>query len=186
MSQESGHGPVPRARRPEADASARRDGLAAFRDALASFPSGVTVVTTRDADGAAKGFTATAFTSVSAVPPKVLVCLDCSAECFGSFIESERFAINVLATHQQDVALRFATKGGDKFAAASFLDGGHGVPVLDGAAAVLECEIDDRIVSGDHMILIGDVVDCRAHGHEPLVYFKRGFHRLSAMVHGRG
>jgi flavin reductase ActVB len=78
------------------------------------------------------------------------------------------------------VAVRFATKGVDKFAGLEVADGAHGVPMLGGAAAVLECRASERLQSGDHVILVGDVLSSRAHGHEPLVYFQRAFHRLAA------
>jgi flavin reductase ActVB len=156
--------------------------LPAFREALASFPSGVTVVTTMDEQGHAKGFTATAFTSVSASPAQILVCLDRLAECYPSFESSSMFVVNILAKHQEQVATRFATKGGDKFQEVPFARGEHGMPVLEEAVAVLECGVADRVVSGDHLILIGNVVACRSHGHEPLVYFKRAFHHVAAKV----
>ncbi|MEA2357030.1 MAG: flavin reductase ActVB [Solirubrobacteraceae bacterium] len=166
-------GPGAKAPGPDAD-------LAAFRDALATFPSGVTVVTTRDGDGRPMGFTATAFTSVSGSPPQVLVCLACAADCYAAFLAGPVFVVNVLAAGQHEVAVRFATKGVDKFAGLEVADGAHGVPMLGGAAAVLECRASERLQSGDHVILVGDVLSSRAHGHEPLVYFQRAFHRLAA------
>jgi flavin reductase ActVB len=157
-----------------------------FRDALASFPSGVTVVTTIDGEDTPRGFTATAFASVSAEPPKILVCLSRSAECFAAFDASERFCVNILADHHHRVARTFASRGADKFGAGSFGESERGMPVLEEAVAFLDCEVDQRIESGDHTVLIGDVVDCVVRQqHRPLVYFRRAFHDLGEVGSGR-
>ena len=160
------------------DASLRQ----CFRDALASFPSGVTVVTTMSGDGEAKGFTATAFASVSAEPPKVLVCLDRSAECFPAFDASDGFCVNILADHHYGVARTFASRGVDKFAAGSFGRSKRGMPVLEEAVAFLDCSVDQKVRSGDHVVIFGDVVDCAVRErHRPLVYFRRAFHNLTEL-----
>jgi flavin reductase ActVB len=151
-----------------------------FREALASFPSGVTVATTRDAAGRPVGFTATAFTSVSDSPPKILVCLACTADCYDAFLSGPAFVVNMLAADQPDVALRFATKGIDKFEGADLVAGPHGLPVIAGATAVLECRASERVVSGDHVILVGDVLSSHVRDGEPLVYFRRAFRRLAS------
>lgn len=87
-----------------------------FRAAMARFPSGVVVVTTRCQDGTPRGFTASSFCSVSLEPPMVLVCLANSADSAWSFARCDRFAVSVLTPVHQPLALRFATKGSDKFA----------------------------------------------------------------------
>lgn len=157
----------------------------AFREALSRFPSGVTVVTTRDVDGVPWGFTASAFASLSATPPLVLVCLDRAADCHEAFeARSDRFAVNILAVDHEDLALRFASKGADKFAGGGFDDGLGGVPTLPGAVAVLECRTDDRVTGGDHTILIGLVEQVRLGDGEPMVYANRGFRRLAEPVTG--
>ncbi len=158
-----------------------------FREALAGFPSGVTVVTTRDGDGTPRGFTATAFASVSADPPMVLACLATSAECYPAFAVSDRFGISILADHHSDVASRFATRGVEKFASSPFRDADSGVPVLEEAVSTLDCRVHERIAAGDHMILLGDVVGCETYdGHQPLLYFRRTFHHLRELGHVAG
>ena len=81
-----------------------------FRDAMARFASGVTVVTTRDSGGKAVGFTASAFSSLSLDPPLLLVCLQKDADCYAAFMEAEQFGVSILAQGQSPIALRFATK----------------------------------------------------------------------------
>ena len=79
--------------------------VAQFREVFARYPAGVVIVTTRDADGAAKGFTASSFTSVSANPPLVLACLNLTAECYPTFKTAEKFAISILRPHHQELSL---------------------------------------------------------------------------------
>lgn len=149
-----------------------------FRAALTRFPSGVTVVTTRDQDGTPWGFTASSFCSLSAEPPQVLVCLANDADCYAAFRDGEAFAVNVLAADQEDVARLFATKGADKFGQGAFRQGTRGLPVLDGAVAVLECRVADRLPGGDHTILVGDVQEATAREGDPAIYCDRTFREL--------
>ncbi len=129
-------------------------GAAAFRAAMARFPSGVVVATTLDANKVSRGFTASAFCSVSLDPPLVLVCLGRDAECHVAFAAAERLAISILAPGQDAVALRFATRGADKFAGEHMADGPGGLPVVREAAAVLDCRLQSALPGGDHTILL--------------------------------
>lgn len=149
-----------------------------FRAALSRWASGVTVVTTTDADGRNHGFTASAFSSVSLDPALVLVCLDNRANCFDAFDKSEGFVIHLLAQGQEGLAGKFASKGADKFAGTDVRLSERGLPLLPGALARLECRTERRIPGGDHLILIGEVHHADQGDGEPLVYYQRGFHEL--------
>lgn len=154
----------------------------AFRRSVAEFPSGVTIVTTVDAQTSKwTGYTASAFSSVSLEPPMVLVCLDRRAECFGVFGRSERFAVNVLAHDHGDLALRFARKSRQKFVDTPFELSSWGNPVLPDAAAVLDCQLRERLDGGDHVILIGCALRCQASDKKPLVYHRGGLYGLDSM-----
>ena len=155
-------------------------GLDDFRSALSRFASGVTIVTARSRNGAPVGFTASAFSSLSLEPPLVLVCLDRSAESFPVFEEARTFAVSILGANQQDAAVRFATRGADKFGGSS-LDRGAatGLPLVAGAIAHLGCSMHDLLDGGDHVILVGRVVRASSNGDEPLLYFNRGFGEFS-------
>ncbi|WNZ12908.1 flavin reductase family protein [Streptomyces sp. 11x1] len=151
-----------------------------FREAMASFPSGVTIVTTVDEDGRPWGFTASAFSSVSAEPPLVQVSLSRSAECHPVFERSSRWAINILHDGHHALARRFATRGADKFAGNEFRLTPEGLPYLPDASVRLDVSAYDRHVSGDHTILVARVHDVQL-GQEPAtVYFQRGFHALAS------
>jgi flavin reductase ActVB len=147
-----------------------------YRNALARFASGVTVVTTRDGDESPVGFTASAFCSLSLNPPLVLVCLEKRAECYEAFRHADRFAVSILAEDQVDIALRFATKGIDKFAGTPIVHGeATGLPLIAGATVHLECRMYDQPDGGDHTILIGEVVRAVATDRAPMLHFNRHF-----------
>lgn len=152
-----------------------------FRDAMASFPSGVTIVTTTDPDGRWWGFTATSFCSVSMDPPLVLVCLAATAECHAVFAAARSWVVHVLHPDHADLAIRFATRGADKFADAQFRTDDRGLPVLENACVTLTCSLHARHPAGDHTILLGRVEHTRVNEAErPTVYFRRSFHTLPA------
>lgn len=150
-----------------------------FREALARFASGVTVVITRNGSGAYVGFTASSFCSLSLNPPLVLVCLQKDADSYGAFMEAERFTVSILATGQHDIARRFATKSIDKMAGTSVVPApGSGLPRIDGASAWLDCRVHSRPDGGDHTILIGEAVAAGTGESEPLLHFNRTFGRF--------
>jgi flavin reductase ActVB len=129
-----------------------------FRAALSMWPSGVTITTTVDDHGLRWGFTASAFSSLSLQPPLILVCLAATARSHDTFVRAESFAVNLLSTRHEQLALRFADRGSDKFTGANFRPGHTGSPVLTDAVASLECVMHATVPAGDHTILIGKVV----------------------------
>lgn len=147
-----------------------------FRNAMSQFASGVTVVTTRDAEGKPWGFTASAFSSLSLDPPLLLVCLERKADSFAAFEVAKHMSVSILATGQDDVAMRFATRGADKFGPTPTTDGeASGSPLIDGALAQVECAIQERLDGGDHIILVGKVLRARTADTQPLLHYNRKF-----------
>jgi len=142
-----------------------------FRAALGMFATGVTIVTARDASGQRVGLTANSFNSVSLAPPLILWSLARRAASLPIFAEGSHYAINILAAEQKDLALRFATAHGDRFAGVAWRAGSGGAPILDGTVAVFECFNRSRYEEGDHVIFVGEVERCdhRA-GAKPLLY----------------
>lgn len=147
----------------------------AFRAAMAHFPAGVVVVTTRDSDGEPRGFTATSFCSVSLRPPLVLACLNERANSFPTFTDCDEFAVSVLTKDQGAIATRFATSGCDKFGAGDIALTPRLLPVVADALCELDCRIHDRHRAGDHVILVGAVIGVRMREGEPLLYHNRAF-----------
>jgi flavin reductase (DIM6/NTAB) family NADH-FMN oxidoreductase RutF len=141
-----------------------------YRRALAQFATGVTVVTTRAADGGPVGLTVNSFNSVSLEPPLVLWSLALKASSLPAFEQCGHYAINVLSEQQLDVAQRFATRGADRFGPQDWRAGPFGLPLLDGCVATLVASNRSRHPAGDHVILVGEVVQFDAPGGVPLVF----------------
>ncbi|MFZ5670020.1 MAG: flavin reductase family protein [Pseudomonadota bacterium] len=132
---------------------------AAFRAALGSFATGVTIITARAPDGGPVGVTANSFSSVSLEPALVLWSLNRRALSLPVFEAATHFAIHVLAADQAGLADRFATRGVvDKFAGLDWVEGEGGAPLLQGAAARFECSRFAAHDGGDHRIYIGQVL----------------------------
>jgi flavin reductase (DIM6/NTAB) family NADH-FMN oxidoreductase RutF len=147
----------------------------ALRRAFGAFATGVTIVTTRDGGGAPVGFTANSFASVSLDPPLLLVCLASTASSYPAFRETEGFAVNILSAAQRGLSTAFATRGVDKFAGVDWTGRTTGAPVLDGAVAWFDCRMHEIVPAGDHVILIGRVVDFAANDSAPLGYCRGAY-----------
>ncbi len=151
-----------------------------FRRALSQFPTGVTVITTIDAEGNPVGVTASSFNSVSMDPTLVLWSIDKGANSLSAFENAEFFAVNVLASDQVSTSNNFASRGQDKFANAQYSSGLGNAPILDHYAAQFECKTWAVYEGGDHLILVGEVKKYRSNDNaEPLV-FSRGSYAISA------
>lgn len=141
-----------------------------FRQALSSFTTGVTIVTTRGADGTDCGLTANSFNSVSMDPPMVLWSLGKSSSNIEAFNGTEFFAVHILAADQEAVSNRFAKSGIDRFADCD-LSRGHGdVPLLDGCSARFECRVAYKYDGGDHVIFVGEVLNFDNFHRAPLIF----------------
>lgn len=151
----------------------------ALRRALGSFLSGVTVVTTRTEAGEPIGFTANSFTSVSLDPPLLLVCPGSHLSSFELFGRVEHFAISVLAEGQESVSNVFARAGVDRFAQARWRPDRHGSPLIDGACAWFSCRAHQRHEAGDHLILVGEIIDFEHADRQGLGYGGNGYFSLS-------
>jgi flavin reductase (DIM6/NTAB) family NADH-FMN oxidoreductase RutF len=149
-----------------------------FRHVLAHFASGVTVVTTSDADKRPAGLTASAFTSVSLDPPLILICVDHKSQTYPALLEHGRFAVNILNAEQTDLSRRFASTRLDKFDDVRYHVSALGLPLLDDALAYLECSTANTHVEGDHTIFVGLVERAGTGNGEPLLYFRGKYNRL--------
>jgi flavin reductase (DIM6/NTAB) family NADH-FMN oxidoreductase RutF len=151
----------------------------AFLRACAQFATGVAIATVLDGSGAPHGMTVNSFTSVSLIPPLVLVCIDHKAGIRNLLLKSNLFAVNVLRESQQELSMQFARPGEDRFGAVEWFPGETGVPLIPGALATLECAVFERIESGDHTIMIGEVVSAIRHEGRPLLYFSSSYQNLA-------
>lgn len=138
-----------------------------YKEVMASFPSGVTVVTALDAEGGIVGITASAFSALSLDPALVLFCPSYSSDTYPVLRASKRFAIHLLSGPQQAHAYAFASKGKDKAKAIEWTLSGQGNPLLEGATAIIECELWREYEGGDHAIVVGKVTNLIL-PHEPV------------------
>jgi flavin reductase (DIM6/NTAB) family NADH-FMN oxidoreductase RutF len=150
-----------------------------FRAVLGRFASGVTIVTTVDADGIDHGMTVSAFSSLSLDPPLVLVCIDHKASVWPAFERATHFAINILGSQQEALSRRFSSRDGERFEGVGFTRGTTGVALLDDTLAAVECTVTARLPHGDHSILVGSVDGGSARDLQPLLYFRGGYASLS-------
>lgn len=149
-----------------------------FLRAMARVPGPVTVVTTLDPQGRSWGFTASSFSSLSLHPPLVLVCLSRTASTHAAFVASSHFLVNVLAEGQADVALRFAQRGHDRFAAGDTQPCELGLPGVPYACARLACSLYQVIDVGDHSIIVGQVHSVHTGDGVAMAYCDRSFVRV--------
>ncbi|WP_229054791.1 flavin reductase family protein [Aeromicrobium sp. Leaf350] len=145
----------------------------AFRDAMGNVTASVSVVTTLT-DGVPHGTTVSAFMSLSMDPPKLTFALDRGSNLLSRLTVDSIVGVNVLAAHHDQVALRFAGKGDDKFADVPWrLE--NGAPALVDRHAWVALRISQLVEAGDHVLLIGDVIGADSTPSAPLTYWKRTF-----------
>ena len=143
-----------------------------FKQGLRRWASGVTVVTTKSGDKP-HGMTVSAFSSVSADPPLVLVCANRNSRTHAVIREGGRFTVNVLASDQQDVSAVFSSSKleDSRFDHVAWRPGLGGVPLIDGALVNLECRVEHSHDHGSHTIYIGYVDVAHVADKRPLLYY---------------
>ena len=150
-----------------------------FRNALGRFATGVCVMTF-DADGVPFGMTANSFASVSLDPALVLWSIQKDSECAPAFEKVSRYGINILKDDQQSVSNQYAKKGEHELIDGSYRLGRSGAYVLKDAMTSFECEIEQRIDAGDHIILLSRVHEMNNDPAErnPLLFFSGKYREL--------
>jgi flavin reductase (DIM6/NTAB) family NADH-FMN oxidoreductase RutF len=150
-----------------------------FRSVLGRFAAGITIVTTRDAEGLDVGMTVSAFCSVSLHPPLVQVCVDRAASMFDALRSAEWFGVSILASDQEALSRRFAAvDSSHRFEGVGYLRGESGVVLLVDALAHLECRILEQHPAGDHTLFLGEVERATARDARPLLYYRGGYAQL--------
>jgi flavin reductase (DIM6/NTAB) family NADH-FMN oxidoreductase RutF len=152
---------------------------ALFRQLLGRFATGVTVVTTRDPAGRPVGMTASSVASVSLHPPLVLVSVDQANDMHPALRAAQRFVLNVLAADQEAISRRFAAEHPDRFDGIGYRENRHGLPVLDGVLASIECEKQAEAPGGDHTVFFGLVTGGTVSAGRPLLYYRGDYTGLA-------
>ena len=160
---------------PDADLGSATIDPAVYRQTLGHFATGVTVITATD--GEPVGMAVNSFTSVSLDPPLVLFCAAHSSSTWPRIESAGVFCVNVLAQDQEQVSRAFAQKDADRFDAVGFRRGVTGSPILNDSLAYVDCEIEAKHEAGDHVLVVGRVVDLGVgrDGVGPLAFFRGGY-----------
>ncbi len=153
-----------------------------LRRAMRHFATGVTIVSTQADDGTPWGATANAVSSVSLDPPLVLVCLRRESKTLKVVLDRRRFGLSIPEAGQEAIARQFAqsTKGLGWGVVPYNVGLLTGAPLIDSALAPLEAEVHDTADGGDHLIVIGRILELRHTDQHlpPLLFYRGTFTRL--------
>ena len=148
---------------------------------MGHYASGVTVVASLDEAGEPAGLTCQSFHSLSSDPALVLVCIGRFSRSWHRIEPTGRFAVSILSDEQQDACLALASARSDKFADVAWDRSAVGTVHIAGALATVDCDIEAVYPAGDHLIVVGRVVQMTAAGGgSPLLFFRSAFRRISA------
>ena len=151
-----------------------------FLDVMARIPAGVVLVSTRGDDGY-KALTASSLVSISLEPPLVLIGLDRDSATRVAILETGAFNVSVLTRSQEFIADRFAGRApavDPRWMTLPHRLGANGIPLLEGAAAWLECRVTQTHRAGDHDICVAEVEAAQLGGGDPLILWERRFWTL--------
>jgi flavin reductase (DIM6/NTAB) family NADH-FMN oxidoreductase RutF len=159
---------------------------ATFRHVLGHYPTGVVAVTAKGSDGELAGLTVGSFSSVSLTPPLVSFMAAHTSTSWPLVRAAGSFCANVLTGGQREVCIALARSGGTKFDGLDHRPARYsGAPMLEGAAAWIDCRITQVLPVGDHDIVVGEVLHLDLAGSEhhlnPLLFFRGGYCRLLPM-----
>jgi len=147
---------------------------AQFRQLLGQFATGVSVLTARDTRGP-QGMTASSIASVSLAPPLLLVAVDHANDMHAAMLGATHFVVNILAADQEALARAFAAETTNRFDGVGYRENRHGIPLLDGALAHIECAKHAEVPGGDHTVFFGLVTGGEVTERRPLLYFRGGY-----------
>ena len=149
-----------------------------LRQALGSFPTGVTVVSCLDKDNNPLGFTANSFTSVSLDPQLISICIDKESFNIDTFSITEHFAVSILSESQQSISTTFATPNEERFKDIDWRSEDTGSPIISNAVAWFDCKTEQVVDAGDHLILIGKIITFDSSPKTPLMYLRGNYVNL--------
>ncbi len=149
---------------------------ATMRTVMGHFGTGVTIVTAM-LDGEPIGMACNSFTSLSLDPPLVLFCAANASSTWPKIQAAKHYCVNVLADTGEQLCRTFAGPSADRFAGVGYSKAVTGAPVIDDALAYIDCEIEHEYEGGDHVIVVGRVVELGYRDGSPLMFFRGGYGR---------
>ena len=153
--------------------------VAHLRQVMGHFATGVVIITAMDGNDPA-GFTAQTFQSLSLDPPLVLFCAGKTSSTWPRIQKAGTFCVNILAADQEAMCRNFAASGTDKFRGVGWVPAPRtGAPLLRDVLAWIEGKIIAEHDGGDHVVVIGRVLDLHVeHEGRPLLFYRGGFGRF--------
>ena len=148
-----------------------------FRQSIALFATGIAVISTEAEDGQVHGMTVNSFTSISLDPPTVMISLK-EGRMLDLIKRNKRYGVSILTKQQQSASAYFSKRISEDRSLPTFTVHNE-MPVLDGALAWFECEVENTFVVHDHSLVISRVTGCGLAGHEtlqPLLFFASRYH----------
>jgi 3-hydroxy-9,10-secoandrosta-1,3,5(10)-triene-9,17-dione monooxygenase reductase component len=151
-----------------------------MRTVLGHFATGITIVTAMN-DGTPVGMACNSFTSVSLEPALVLFCAAKSSTTWPRIQVAKKWAVNILGEDDEEVSRLFAEKDADRFEHMTFRPGISGAPILDRALAFVDCETEAELDAGDHLIVVGRVLELGYQSEgRPLLFYRGGYGRYES------
>jgi flavin reductase (DIM6/NTAB) family NADH-FMN oxidoreductase RutF len=154
-----------------------------FRQVLGQYPTGVCVVTALPPDGRPAGMAIGSFTSVSLNPPLVAFFPEKGSTSWRRIKSAGRFCVNILGADQEATCRRFASKLPDKFEGIEYRPSTAGCPIIAGAVAWIDCELNSVYEAGDHDIVVGLVRELKIESTRlPLLFFQGRYGRPGSLA----
>ena len=170
----------------EVDSMRSQRDIPTLREVMRLFPQGVVIVTANGEDGP-RGITVSAFTSVSLMPPLVVICILNSCQAYAPIMNG-RFVVNILGEDQGAISDHFAKPNltSEQQCSRYVLEGSGSIPHIDRCLAYIECKLVDHSVQGDHTLFIGGVESTKmGRTGRPLIFWNRNYHGLESVVQPR-
>lgn len=146
------------------------------------FATGITVLTTRAADGSPVGLTVNSFNAVSLAPPLIVWSLSRHLAQREAFEQCQHYAVNVLAADQESLSRRFASKLPNRFDELTWDEGIDGNPLLQNCCAHFEVRNEVRYQGGDHLVFLSEVLRFQRFERNPLLFFSGAYRHLAPLI----
>ena len=144
---------------------------------MATWPTGVAIITGMTHEQKPVGILCNSLTSISLAKKLLLWTVDHNSGSYAHWAKAEKWSVHFLADDQQDLIERFARKGvPDKFEGLEYSISEEGTPVLAGSVGRLECKTTERFETFDHTVILGEVTGMSSSEKAPMIFAYSKFH----------
>ncbi len=148
-----------------------------LRKSFGKFATGVAVITFTNDKNQRLGITVNSFTSLSLKPPMILWCLDKSSDLYEELLNTNTYTVNFLSEHQENIAHLLSQKNDHSLDSVEYKEGPNGLEIED-TIGWISCSKNNIIDSGDHSILVANVLDCHVNEGKPLIFWGSNYQKL--------